>query len=275
MTDFLSLLFNEGICEYGIVDFDKLKVINKKLLPNEQINSAMMIIVPYRHKSHVINDDLNAGLFARCLDYHKYFKSLFERLIPNLERLTDGSVYGFADHSPIHEKDAARKCGLGFIGKNSLLITKRYGSFVFIGTLLFTAKLKERILISEGGCGNCIACVSACPVCALSESVDTAKCLSAVSQKKNKNDADRKILKMHKTVWGCDICQNACPYNNNAEYGTVDYFAESFIERFSTEYIDTMNENEYKSRAFSFRERKVIAENILTALDNRGIISTK
>ncbi len=275
MNDLSLLLAKEGITEYGIIDFRKLNVINKKLLPDEEINSAMMVLTPYKHNSCMAQDGFNAGLFARCMDYHKYFDDLFARVIPNLRNLAGGNVYGFADHSPIHEKDAAAKCGLGFIGKNSLLINRKYGSFVFIGTLLFTSALDEYIHHIESGCGNCDACIQSCPQKAIHDSVDITRCLSALSQKRKKNDSDIELLCETKTVWGCDICQNVCPYNKNAEASDIDYFKKGFITNFSDELINNMSENEYKSRAFSFRERKVIVENILTAMNNRGIINTK
>ncbi len=272
--DLTAIFADEGISEFGVIDFDKLCVINKKLLPKTEIRSAVMLLVPYRCGNFTAEDGFNAGLFARCLDYHGYFTALWERIVPKLRLITNGEVYGFADHSPIAEKDAAHKCGLGFIGRNSLLINRRYGSFVFIGTLLFENKLEERIFANTDNCGACNACVNACPTKAIGGDVDIKLCISAISQKKNKTEDDAKAIATNSTVWGCDICQNACPYNKNAENGRVEYFKKNLIHCFSAELINTMSEEEYKSRAFSFRERKVIVENILTAVNYRGIIDT-
>lgn len=275
MQDFTSLFAAECISEYGIIDFKKLRVLNSKLLPKENTNSALMLAIPYRCAKSDYDDGFNCGLFARCLDYHKYFEQLFIKIIPPLREYTGGAVYGFADHSPIDEKDAAYKCGLGFIGKNSLLINKRFGSFVFIGTLLFEKALDERILECIGECGECTACEKACPAKAICDGINVKKCLSAISQKKRKGESETALLAKTATVWGCDLCQNACPYNKNAELGNIEYFKKDIINCFSANLIETMSDEEYKSRAFSFRERKVIAENILTTVNNRGIINTK
>ncbi len=267
-----SLLKSFGISEYGIIDFEKVNIINSRLLPKSDIKSVLMLLVPYKNSGLKAHDGFNAGHFARCPDYHGYFSMLFEKLLPAITAEYGGDAFGFADHSPVSEKDAACKCGLGFIGKNSLLINRRYGSFVVIGTVLLTRHFAEHTVNANGSCGSCDMCIKACPNDALTDSFNTDNCLSALSQKKKKSDLERDILTKSKTVWGCDICQNVCPYNKNAESGTLDYFNKSFIASFSANLISEMDESSYKSYAFSYRERKVILENILTVSNNRGII---
>ncbi len=273
--DVTSLLESFGIHEYGIIDFEKVNIINSRLLPSGELKSVLMLLAPYKNSKLRARDGLNAGHFARCRDYHTFYEKLFEELLPRLCELCGGEAYGFADHSPIAEKDAAFKCGLGFIGQNSLLVNKRYGSFVVIGTVLLTERLNEHILNVDYGCGDCHSCVKACPTGALDGGFSAEGCLSALSQKKKKSDAERAVLVKNKTVWGCDICQSSCPYNRNAEPSELEYFSVGFIESFNAELIDNMNETEYKSYAFSYRERKVIAENILTVENNRDIIKLK
>ncbi|MBR6594480.1 MAG: epoxyqueuosine reductase [Clostridia bacterium] len=260
-----KLLLTQGISEYGIIDFEKLCVINPKLLRGETVKSVLVALLPYRREEFVCTDGLNAGLFARIRDYHGCFYQIAEALLPELEATVGGTVFYAADHSPIAEKDAAQKCGLGFIGRNSLLINPRYGSFVFIGCFFFTERLDERLGERRGGCGDCHRCIDACPTDAISQGVDIERCLSYISQKSRKEDGDRELLRLTKTVWGCDICQNACPYNKNAMWGGLDCFAEGFLPRISAEIIDGMDDGEYRSHAFSYRKRKVILENCLTA----------
>ncbi len=269
-----KLLFKEGITEYGIIDFEKLKVINSRLLPKGTISSALMILMPYRHEEMRFTDGLNVGLFARCKDYHAYFALLKEKLLPDLEAKSGGKVYGFADHSPIHEKDAAAKCGLGFIGKNGLLINKRYGSYVFIGTFLFEKQLKERTAGTESTCIGCGACLSACPTAAIGkDGVTIERCLSCISQKSSKTDEELEVLSKNRTLWGCDICQKVCPHNSNAAYSTIPYFAEELIAEFTEELLCKMSEENYKKYAFSYRKRKVIIQNFLTAKGKYDIIT--
>ena len=268
-----ELLKNNKISEYGIVDFEKLTVINRRLLPKEQIKSVLFVLMPYKTGNVFPTDGYNMGLFARITDYHLYFSRLSEKLLSRLEEISGGKVFAFADHSPIFEKEGAAKCGLGFIGKNSLLINPTYGSFVFIGCFLFTKRIEEEIRNCDLNCGDCNACTKACPNNAIGDDkIDTKLCLSAISQKKNKAIEDKIILAKTKTVWGCDICQNVCPYNKQAVSSPLLDFDENAIENISAEMISTMGENEYKKYAFSYREKNVISENLLTAKGKCDII---
>lgn len=270
-----NLLLNENISEYAVIDFDRLLVINPRLLPRDaDIKSALVILMPYRHKNITPRDGLNAGLFARCKDYHLYFAELAKRLVPKLEALSGGRVWAFADHSPIHEKNAAKTCGLGFMGKNGLLINKRYGSYVFIGEFLFEKRMAELLRSTETDCLNCNACIKSCPTLAIGkDGVDIKSCLSFVSQKNKKTDEDISLLAKHKTVWGCDICQQVCPCNKNTSYSAIPYFNENLIEDFSLELPDGMSEEMFKKYAFSYRKREVITQNFLTAVGKYDIMA--
>lgn len=270
-----DLMRAEGITEYATINFEKLKQINPRLLHGASVQTALIMLIPYRHTEQRLLDGCNVGLFARCGDYHLYASMLFDRLLPKLKSEYGGDIYGFADHSPIAEKDAAQKCGLGFIGKNGLLINRRYGSFVFIAELLFTTKLEESTRELSVGCGGCNACVNACPTDALGDGgFERERCLSAISQKKKKTPDERALLHRTKTVWGCDICQNACPYNKKAEYGNIDFFTESFLSDFSKESVISMSDEEYGKYAFSYRSKAVMEENFLTVSEGYDRINT-
>ncbi len=270
-----NILLSESISEYALIDFDKLLLKSPHLLPEgADIKSALVILMPYRHKGIAPTDGLNAGLFARCKDYHLYFKELAKRLVPRLEALSGGRVWGFADHSPIDEKNAAMMGGLGFIGKNGLLINKRYGSYVFIGEFLFEKQLPELLHKTENSCLECGECLKACPTKAIkSGGVDISNCLSFISQKNKKTEGDGAVLAKHRTLWGCDICQQVCPHNKNAAYSPLPFFNEEIITDFTKELLEEMSEENYKKYAFSYRKRKVIVENFLTAKGKYDIIT--
>ena len=270
-----TLLQSKSITEYAVINFNKLKVINPRLLPERiDIKSALVILIPYRHEDIKATDGLNAGLFARCKDYHGYFNALAKDLIPYFEKTSGGRVFGFADHSPIHEKDAALKCGLGFIGKNGLIINKRYGSYVFIGEFLFEKQLPELLHKTEPGCLACNACIHACPTQAIDKGgVKINECLSCISQKNNKTTEELTLLAENRTLWGCDICQQVCPHNNGASYSLLPYFAEDIITEFTEDLLCSMNEENYKKYAFSYRKRKVIIPNFLTAKGKYDIMT--
>lgn len=274
MKAIFDALKSEGLTEYAIIDFDKLTIINQRLLnENLQFKSALITLIPYRHSNLLFTDNNNVGLFARCMDYHLYAKELFERINPIIEAELNCNVKAFADHSPINEKDAALKAGLGFIGKNGLLINPRYGSYVFIAEFFLTESLPELIKNTDSSCNSCNNCINSCPTKALSdEGFNLEKCVSAISQKKTKSDEEKKMLAKTKTIWGCDLCQTACPFNRKAEYSTIDYFKNDVINNFTANTITALNDSEYAKYAFSYRAKSVITENCLTVNSKYDII---
>ena len=265
MAKIKQFLESEGILEYGIIDMNKLSTRNPRLLLEVTgFKSALIFLVPYRFKGLKARDGINAGHFARCRDYHLWFDGLFKRALPVLRKISGGAVRGYADHSPINESEAAQLCGLGFRGRNTLLINPRYGSFVFIGSFFFERHLEESIKngARDSSCGSCFSCVDNCLAGALNrDGVDLSKCLAAVSQKKRKTEEEKALLKQTRTLWGCDRCQDACPRNSDVEESGIPYFKEGFIESFSPELVGGMSDEKFAEYAFSFRGRKVFAEN--------------
>ena len=126
-----DILQNEGIDLFGILSLDECKITREYLLTRSGISkgSAIIMAIPY------VSDDFGVGNiseYAKPRDYHAYFKELFQRLIPRLEEtFPDSTFAGFSDHSPIDERHAAALSGIGVFGKNRLLITEKYSSFIF------------------------------------------------------------------------------------------------------------------------------------------------
>jgi epoxyqueuosine reductase QueG len=188
-----------------------MTVINARLMPDAEIKSCIVFLVPYRTE-YMIRDNYGISLYARSQDYHRFFGELYGRILPFLEALFPGEkFFGFADHSPVNEKLAAAKAGLGRIGRNSLLINEKYGSYVFIGSLLTTLPLPAAVREIKG-CDNCGVCADFCPVKAIGgKGIAAEKCLSHISQKKSKNENELALLRKNNIVWGCDICQTDAP----------------------------------------------------------------
>lgn len=246
----LCKLFEEEKIEYfSILPFCSDDVINIRLLP-EAASSVIVFLIPYRTDREEKNP---LAHFARIRDYHGFAKELFLKLIPKLCSLyPESEFHGFADHSPFNERALAKKGGLGSIGKNGLLINEKYGSYVFIGEIITTAKLESRILPQKELCSNCGLCEKACP--------KKEECISAISQKKRKTEKDLMLLQETNTVWGCDVCQEICPLNKKAFLSPFEYFYKGKISDFSD--IITMDDSAFNSYSFSYRGRKTITENI-------------
>ena len=225
--------------------------------------TAIMIAVPYL----TAQDKKNISSYAVCRDYHDYFAQLFASIIPVLkETFPSHHFAGFADNSPISERDAAAMAGLGIIGDNGMLITEKYSSYVFLGEII-TDIPTTAITSPIGHCIGCGACKKACPMDKI------GVCLSALTQKKGvlNPDEEQAILSFG-SVWGCDICQEVCPYTKKAIkagtiYTNIDYFKKELIPLLTREDIDKMSDTEFSQRAYSWRGKAVISRN-LTLMEN-------
>ena len=264
-----TVFANENIEFYGVLPFSECRcrradLIERKGARAEEIRSAVLFLIPY----YVGDEKGNISLYARAGDYHFYADRLFGRILPLLRERFGGEFYGFADKSPIEETVAAAKAGLGVIGDNYMLINEKYGSFVFIGELLTDAPpsfLGAKEPIPPRHCPSCGACKNACPSgCLRGEST---LCLSAVTQKKGELNAEETALLLQgNSVWGCDICQEICPYNQRImrekRYTPITYFKGNRITRLTREMLDTMDDGAFASRAFSFRGKAPLERNL-------------
>lgn len=262
-----ELLFSEGITLFAPIPLGECKITKKYLLDREKIEggTAIMIAAPYYTK-HC--DGASISAYAVSRDYHLFYRELFDRIIPTLqEEFPNEKFAGFADHSPIAEIDAAARAGLGVIGRNNMLITEDFSSFIFVGEIITSAVLDCKASEMRY-CEDCGACIAACPA------KNGRECLSAVTQKKGALTPDEAQYVLEGScAWGCDICQNVCPHTARAKksgsiYSAIPFFEKSPIPHPTRELIEKMDDGEFKSRAFSWRGRDCILRN-LDLLDTR------
>ena len=149
-------------------------------------------------------------------DYHDLIKPRLYQLLSEI-RSIDPNIDGIAciDTSPIMEKDWAQKAGLGWIGKHTNLITQDYGSWVFLGEVLLNIELEYDNPFTEDLCGTCTACLDACPTDAFPEPyvLDSSKCISYLTIEHRGDLPVDMEDKLSGWVYGCDICQEVCPWN--------------------------------------------------------------
>ena len=253
------LLAAEGIDCAGLVPLAACRVTRAYLLARAGLpagaGSVIMLALPYRAAGET---DANLSAYAIPPDYHHIAAALFARLIPALEAHFPGAKFaGFADHSPIDERHAAAIAGLGVIGDNGLIITKRYGTYVFLAELI-TDLPTDAAPGEIGTCAHCGACRAACPV-----GLDWSRCLSALTQKKGELTADEAAaLIAHGSVWGCDICQNACPHNRAAVCAPLPAFTADRIPHLTAAIVEAMDDDTFARRAYAWRGRAVILRNL-------------
>ena len=214
-------------------------------LEKNGLNSAIMFAFPYKVQE---NAPKNLSRYSAVSDYHNIILPKLKLLCEELKKaFPQNNFKAFADYSPILEVEAASKAGLGVVGKNGLLITKEYGSFVFLGEILCDLDFKAENKATP--CLNCGVCEKACPV-----GLKKDECLSALTQKKGElTPAEQEKIKKA-TVFGCDICQNVCPLNKGAKITFLQEFLESYRDEY-TPFEDAEN------RPYAWRPRAVIDRN--------------
>jgi len=200
----------------------------------------------------------NVARYAVPRDYHSICGARLERACALLrDAFPEEEFRPHCDSTSLPEVELAVKAGLGERGKHNLLITKKYGSWVFLGEIITSAELIFNDQLSIVNCDSCNACVSACPTGALGEtSFDKTKCLSFITQKKGKlTPEEAALMKMAGTVWGCDLCQEACPHNRGTR---IEPLPEFLLDP-----IAHVKENApLAGRAYAWRGEGVIKRNL-------------
>jgi len=188
-------------------------------LKNTEYKSAFVGIYPYYPFEDELKSSLKISIYAKKQDYHKILKEKLDSIIVKLQKEYPIDRFTHAiDSKPVLERDLAFKAGLGWIGKNTCLINKTHGSLFFIAEILSTLSLlDEKKMTQSDHCGTCTRCIDACPTDALSpHKLDVEKCISYRSIEKK--DITNSVLDAPLDSWifGCDICQTVCPWNEKA-----------------------------------------------------------
>jgi len=174
--------------------------------------------------------------YATLPDYHNILASKLEALAARLPSLTGRNVrwHVCVDTAPILEKDYAFLAGLGWIGRNSLLLTPQFGSYVFLGELLTDLELEPAQPLEGDPCAACYQCVQACPTRALlpERSVDARRCLSYWTIEHRGPIPEELRPLLGKRIFGCDSCQMACPLNAQLKQPGFTYAQNMVIEAY-------------------------------------------
>jgi epoxyqueuosine reductase len=180
----------------------------------------------YPKKDLAKTSEYKIAKYAYGEDYHFVVKDKLKTLLENIQ-LEIGEVHGraFVDSAPVMERAWGQRSGLGWVGKNSLLLNQKMGSFFFIAELILDVELEYDHAIKDF-CGTCTACMDACPTDAIAEPyvVDGSKCISYFTiELKEEIPLDAKG-KFENWIFGCDICQDVCPWNSFSRSNTEDRF---------------------------------------------------
>lgn len=172
----------------------------------------------YNPENEIHDDKPKIAMYALGKDYHKVLKSKLKELSALLKAniSPDLNIRYFTDSAPILERDWAKRSGLGWVGKNTLLINPKSGSYFFLAELLIDLEIEPDVPIKDH-CGTCTRCIDACPTDAIAETgyvMDGSKCISYLTIELKDENLDPQFKdKMEGWAFGCDICQQVCPWN--------------------------------------------------------------
>ena len=203
-----------GEMSYMENHFDK-RVDPVKLVPGSK-SVVSLIYNYYNPETQEEPEAPKISMYAFGDDYHQVIK---EKLFEMVRRMNEeiGEVNGrcFVDSAPVLERDWARRSGLGWVGKHTLLLSKQKGSYFFLAELIIDLELDYNEPVTDH-CGTCTRCIDACPTEAISPSgylIDASKCISYLTIELREAIPLEFQGKMENWMFGCDICQDVCPWN--------------------------------------------------------------
>jgi epoxyqueuosine reductase len=222
--------------------------------------------------------------YAYGKNYHEVIMGKLNELLVYIKDISPGtSGKAYVDSSPLLEKPWAVKAGLGWQGKHSLVINKDIGSFFFIGVLMTDLELENQESIAIDHCGSCTACIDACPVRAINDNrtIDARKCIAYMTIESKKPVDLETISKFEGRVFGCDICQEACPWNRKASpHNTPEFGINPEIQNMSASDWLNLGKADYKrlfrDSPLSRKKYEVFMQNVTNVtkseIDRQGIL---
>ena len=226
--------------------FDK-RLDPTKLVPGSK--SVVSLIYNYAPKKDQANETIpKIAKYAYGEDYHFVVKEKLKEFMSSIQDEI-GEVEGrvFVDSAPVHERAWAAKSGLGWIGKNSLLLNREMGSFFFLAELIIDLELSPDGPVKDY-CGTCTACQDACPTDAIPEPyvVDGSRCISYLTIELKDQIPSEFKGKMENWAFGCDICQDVCPWNRFSKPHAEEKFRPQGWEVFSQSDWEEMTEEVFR-----------------------------
>lgn len=208
--------------------------------------------------------------YALGMNYHDLISSKLNKLLHHIRVLVPGiSGKAFVDSAPLLEKGWARRAGLGWPGRHSILINKDIGSFFFIGILITDLELEYDMPYAQDHCGTCRLCRDACPVNAINENrtIDAGKCIAYLTIE-SREPLDQEVAgRLGGRAFGCDICQEVCPWNRHARHHSVPEFepSEELLEMTAMDWEELTRDRfrrMFRNSAIGRKKFEVLKQNV-------------
>ena len=239
----------QGEMNYMHRNFD-LRIHPQKL--HENTKSIISLSYNYFKEERQEDDpeQIKISKYARGRDYHKVLKKKLKLIIEWLKNeVGDVSARGFVDSAPVMERVWAEKSGIGWVGKNSLLLTKGVGSYFFLAEIFVDIELEYDHSV-KNYCGTCTKCMDACPTQAIVAPyvVDSTKCISYLTIEYKGNQLPSHYTENSQNwIYGCDICQDVCPINARArQHAEPDFNDKEIFSNMRRSIWEDMTEEKFK-----------------------------
>ena len=257
------------------------QIIEKRIDPSsylDKVKTVISIAFPYNDLAIDLANDKGFSVYTQRLDYHQVVEKYLKKITQLIETL-GGEAIGLVDSNSLPERYIACLAGVGFIGRNNMLITKKYGSYVFLGEILMTLDVGAmeqttfEAMQKYTQCGKCNRCYRECPTQSITaQSINPNVCLSYLTQKKHLEPYEVQKLKGH--LFGCDLCQLSCPHNSNVAISPLEEFKRlNYMQEEPRVYAEMDNayfKEKIRVTSCGWRGKNVIKRNAILAMHHDG-----
>jgi epoxyqueuosine reductase len=225
-----------------------LRIDPTRLVPGAK--TVISVLAGYRFEENEQIDKWRDGpgiaKYARGRDYHKVLKKKLHLLLDHIRELA-GTVEArvFVDSAPVMEKAWAARGGLGWLGKNGNLLNRSIGSWFLLGEIILDVDFEPDGPVTDH-CGSCTRCIDACPTQAIVQPsvIDSGRCISYLTIEWKRTMPAERIKELNGWAFGCDICQDVCPWNRRSAQGMFDDLRPKAFHRERGSYDDWLELNE-------------------------------
>ena len=244
-NDWLKNGHNAGI-EYMARNIEQR--FNPALLV-ENAQTVISLLFNYYTPETLTGSPLKIAKYAYGEDYHDVVKEKLRALGKFILSLNpEATMRSFVDSAPVLERTWAQNAGLGWIGKNSCLISRKHGSFFFIAEIITSIEIADSQPIVDDTCGTCQKCIEACPTAAITanRTIDCNQCISYQTIENRGEIPSRLKGKFENNIFGCDICQDVCPWNKKSTpHSELSFQLKDDIKLMSANDWSTFTEETY------------------------------
>ena len=240
LLEYSNLLENEMS---WFMRYSDIRIHPEKIM--EGARSVLVLALPYldsEYDSFIKNSRIKISRYAAGKDYHKLLRKMGARMLHKIKEefpQVEGRVT--ADSAPVPEKILARYSGIGWQGKHTNMIHPDFGSYFFISCIFLNVEIEPDTVMKDR-CGNCRKCIDACPTEALGEyRIDAKKCISYLTIEKKESIPEEYHGRMNGWIFGCDICQEVCPYNLRDRIHDLNAEKKIIPEKKILDFLESLN----------------------------------